>query len=325
MSYLIIDIETVPDRTMWTETPDKGDVPKIRLKDSKPPTKGEVEFLRRVIQNLDGDIPVHPEDVEKAVDIEVRANLESEAESATLVRLKAIVEENQPTKKDQVAPPQCQRPIVIGCLHLLDDLSVKRLGAISAAKHGYDPAAQSKDFDERALLCAWADFMAKERPTIVDWNGRTFDMPVLILRSFRHAVPVKWYYAERDYRYRYSDEKHFDLMDSMTDYGAVRNTGFKLDVFAKSIGLPGKYGVDGSMVEPMYMEGKIQEIETYCLTDVIQTAFLFFRQLLVRGRINPDQHRVAAENLLAHVGTEKRFSEFLDLVDQKQVLLAHLG
>jgi hypothetical protein len=323
MSYLVMDIETVPDRTMWSPAAEKVEVPKIRLKDGKPPTKGEIEFLKLVMERASTKVALNPADVDKAIDIATRGDEEKGEDSPAIKLLKQISNDNLPEVKDQIAPPQAQRPIVIGCLWLGDDLSVKHLGAITALKHGYDP--EKKDFNERSLLLAWSDFVAKERVTIVDWNGRGFDMPVLVLRSFRHAVPVRWYYAEKDYRYRYSDDKHLDLMDSLTDYGAVRNLGFKLDIFAKSIGLPGKFGVDGSMVEGMFMDGKISEIETYCLTDVIQTAFLFLRHLVVKGKIPIPEYKKTAENLLIHIQNDPRFTDFCKLIDTDALLLSNIG
>jgi len=324
MSYLVMDIETVPDRTMWAPAAEPVEVPKIRLKDGKPPTKGEVEFLKIVMDRAKTQATVHPADIDKAIDIASRGDVEKDGEDGPSIKLlKQIAEDNLPEKKDQIAPPQAQRPIVIGCLWLGDDLAVKHLGAITALKHGYDK--ETKTFDERSLLVAWSEFIAKERLTIVDWNGRTFDMPVLALRSFRHAVPLRWYYADKDYRYRYSDDKHLDLMDALTDYGAVRNLGFKLDVFAKAVGLPGKYGVDGSMVEGMFLEGKIQDIETYCLTDVIQTGFLFLRHLLLKGRIPIAEYKKAAENLLVHIQSDRRFNEFCKLIETDALLLSNIG
>jgi 3'-5' exonuclease len=324
MSYLVMDIETVPDRTMWAPAAEPVEIPKIRLKDGKPPTKGESEFLKLVMERAQKQVPVHPTDIDKAIDIATRGDTEKGGEDSDPIKLlKQIADDNLPEKKDQIAPPQAQRPIVIGCLWLGDDLSVKNLGAITALKHGYEK--EKNDFNERSLLLAWSDFVARERVTIVDWNGRTFDMPVLVLRSFRHAVPLRWYFSEKDYRYRYSDDKHLDLMDTLTEYGAVRNLGFKLDIFAKAVGLPGKYGVDGSMVEGMFMEGRLSEIETYCLTDVIQTGFLFLRHLLLKGKIPISEYKKAAENLLIHIQNDPRFSDFCKLIDTNALLLTNIG
>jgi len=213
-------------------------------------------------------------------------------------------------KKDLIAPPHSQRPVAIGCLWLDREFFVKRIGCIGASKHGDN---------ERAILTDWNEFMAKEKPAVVTWNGRSFDMPVLTLRSFKWGIPQRWY--DKDYRYRYNDERHLDLMDVMNDYGSAGRGGFKLDIIAKMIGLPGKYGVNGSQVARMYAEGQIAEIERYCLTDIVQTAFVLHRFMLIRGRINIENYRKAVNNLLETVKADKKFQEFSDLIKEKNLLL----
>ena len=47
---------------------------------------------------------------------------------------------------------------------------------------------------------------------------------MLALRSMRHGLSWPWYYRDRDYRYRYSEEGHLDLCDFLSDHGAARMT-----------------------------------------------------------------------------------------------------
>ena len=211
-----------------------------------------------------------------------------------------------------MAPLYAQRPIAIGCLLLGNDLMPIRLGCIGAKKHGND---------DRKILSDWADYMARERPVIVSWNGRGFDLPVLMLRSFRWGIPLRWYFAEKNYRYRYSEDNHIDLMDVMSDYGAAGRKGFKLDGLARAIGLPGKYGIDGSLVQRYYEDGRLDEIETYCLTDVIQTSFVFLRWLLVKGKIELSAYQRSAAALYEHCLKESRFHSFVELIDHTALVL----
>ena len=57
---------------------------------------------------------------------------------------------------------------------------------------------------------------------------------------------MPWWFSDRNTRYRYSTDGHFDLMDFLADFGAAKNA--RLDVYAKLVGFPGKVGVDGSQV-----------------------------------------------------------------------------
>ena len=244
MSYLVTDIETVPDLELWT-----------------PPSPEEIQADQKA--------------------------------------------------KALVAPPQAQKPIVIGCLWLDDNFNTKKIGVIGAGK----------SLSEKELLTAWNEFMEKEKPTLITWNGRSFDIPVLVLRSFRNGVPLGWYFNHRNYRYRYSDEKHADLLDIMSEYGAVNKKGFKLDSIAKAIGLPGKYGVDGSMVTSLYMEERIEEIRTYCTTDVIQTAFVFLRWIYAKGKINIETLQRSGQGIIEEAEKTQGLQPFLKLIDRKILLL----
>ena len=161
------------------------------------------------------------------------------------------------------------------------DLGVKRIGTFGEGK------------DEAAMMADFADFMGKWRPQVVTWNGRGFDLPVLALRALRFGLDFRWYYRGEGYRYRFTEEGHLDLGDVISDHGAARMTS--LDGAARTIGLPGKQdGVDGSQVEGLFHAGQIDALRRYCLSDVVQTAFLFLRYRLVSGDLDRDGYRHAA-------------------------------
>ena len=135
------------------------------------------------------------------------------------------------------------------------------------------------------MLTDFAQWLDAKRPTVVTWNGRGFDMPVITSRALKHGVPMPWWFSDRNTRYRYSTDGHFDLMDFLADFGAAKNA--RLDAYAKLVGFPGKVGVDGSQVLPMVHAGKIDEVNAYCLCDVAQTAAIFLRVELLRGSYRP--------------------------------------
>lgn len=127
--------------------------------------------------------------------------------------------------------------------------------------------------------------------TLVSFNGRGFDLPVLELAALRHGCPIPRYFNE-GYRHRSSDDAHYDLYDFLTNSGmySVRG-GFHL--LAQLIGLPGKGDVDGARVQELWEAGRLADIHAYCRRDVIQTYFLFLRLEMMRGRITPEQHAAA--------------------------------
>lgn len=213
---------------------------------------------------------------------------------------------------DRSFPPLfASRPVAIGGLWLDHELRLQRLATVGDHQ------------DEAGMLREFAALMDRERPHLVTWNGRGFDLPVLALRSLRHGLSWPWYYRERDYRYRYSDEGHLDLGDFLADHGATRMTS--LDGAARLIGLPGKQGIDGSQVEGLYLAGDMEAVRNYCLRDVVQTAFVFLRARLLVGQIDRRFYQQAARDLLDQVGADPRVAGLLPGVDRARLLLTDPG
>jgi predicted PolB exonuclease-like 3'-5' exonuclease len=146
-------------------------------------------------------------------------------------------------------------------------------------------------YAEDRIVTGFWERLEQFRGTLVSFNGRGFDLPVLELAALRHACRIPRYFRG-GYRYRYSDEAHYDLYDFLTNSGmySVRG-GFHL--LAQLIGLPGKGAVEGANVQALWEAGRLADIHAYCRRDVIQTYFLFLRLELMRGRITPEQHAAA--------------------------------
>jgi hypothetical protein len=167
--------------------------------------------------------------------------------------------------------------------------------------------------------------MSKEKPVIVTWYGRGFDMPVLTLRGLRAGIAMPWYF-ENNYRYRYSEDYHVDLCDVMADYGAIRGN-MKMDSIAKLIGLPGKHedehgeSMDGSKVKGMFEVGRIDDIANYCLSDCLQTAFIFQRWRFLKGRASMDTYSAGVLSLLEAIDAQPPLATFRKLIDEKALLI----
>jgi len=217
---------------------------------------------------------------------------------------------------ESVFPPTwAHRIIVVGCLWLDHHYRLKRFGVIDEKEAG---AVESADLRERHLLEDFSRFVGRARPVLVTYNGRSFDLPVIVMRSLCHAISLPWYYRDRDIRYRYSAEGHLDLCDWLADHGATR--AGKLDAVARLIGLPGKIGVDGSQVEGLYQTGQLESIQKYCLADVAQTALLFLRFRLLQGQIAPDTYRERTTALLEALAADGRVAEVIEQLRRDQLL-----
>jgi len=131
--------------------------------------------------------------------------------------------------------------------------------------------------DEAELLTAFWD-VAKHYEEVVTFNGRTFDVPFLYLRSAILNVPIS---RKNWLGYRFATEPHCDLAEQLTFYGVSGREGaarrFNLDFYCKAFGIdsPKSHGVTGLDVNTLLAEGKYREIAEYCLRDVRATVELY--------------------------------------------------
>lgn len=123
--------------------------------------------------------------------------------------------------------------------------------------------------------------------SLVSFHGKGFDLPVLELRSLKHAVSTPgWISASRR-----AGGHHFDMRELL----AGPASSAPLDLYAKLVGLPGKGEVAGADVQALYTAGDLDRIAAYCMTDVVQTYFLFLRHRLVDGALTTDGYAESVE------------------------------
>ena len=145
----------------------------------------------------------------------------------------------------------------------------------------FDPIPGTKVWrgNEREMLTEfWR--LAKDWGTVVTYNGRSYDGPVLMTRSaMLDVVPSRQLCG-----YRYSIRDHCDLMEVMNFQGAARES-YSLDYWCRRFGVESPKGkMDGSMVAQKARNGHYDDIAEYCLRDTRATADLFRR---VRSTLVP--------------------------------------
>ena len=146
----------------------------------------------------------------------------------------------------------------------------------------------------------WEAYRKKSPLTIVSFNGRTFDVPLLELAAFRFGLPLPGWFNQSAKTYeqprnRYNAEAHLDLQETLTNFGASRFSG-GLNLAANLLGKPGKMDVQGYMVQDLFNEGRIAEINDYCRCDVLDTYFVFLRGHVVLGQLKlEEEQKIIAE------------------------------
>jgi len=158
--------------------------------------------------------------------------------------------------------------------------------------------AQSRSAEIVKLF--WDGWQKYQRPRLISFNGRGFDMPLLELCAFRYGLSIPDWFAEdkRSFdqpRNRYNTWSHFDLHEWLTNNGASRFNG-GLSLAANLIGKPGKMDVAGHMVQDLWDAGKTAEIHDYCRGDVLDTYFVFLRSRVVAGELDLKEEHAIIED-----------------------------
>ncbi len=195
----------------------------------------------------------------------------------------AMAAVRQEARGTDFQPPHLHRVVAISvALRNAEGLKVLSLGDESSS--------------EAELIKKFFDGIERYKPILVSWNGSGFDLPVLHYRALVHSITARRYwdcgYFDREtkwnnYLKRY-EFQHTDVMDVLALYSGRNNA--PLHEIATLLGLPGKLGMDGSMVYDAWRTGKLPEIRAYCETDVMNTYLIYLRFQLMRGYLSAEEH-----------------------------------
>ena len=180
--------------------------------------------------------------------------------------------------------------------------------------------------NEKELIENFLNFINKKNPKLVSFNGRIFDTPMLLIRAMKYKLSVPAFFEVENkvlgkskwdnYRYRYSDRFHVDLMDHIGEFGAVR--GLNLDLLCSMMEIPGKYDIHGDQVLELYYDNKIQQINEYCQSDVLNTYWLYLRYELLKGNINIDKYKELLSTYLEKIPKDRSYSKvFVDTLKKE--------
>ncbi len=179
---------------------------------------------------------------------------------------------------------------------------------------------------EEEIVAAFLRYIDKQNPRLVSFNGRSFDMPVLLMRALKYNLSCPAYFEQdnqilnktkwENYRSRYSEQFHLDLMDVLGNFGAVR--GLKLDTLCQMIGIPGKFDVSGDQVMELFYANELQKIEEYCESDVLNTYLLFLKYEMLKGNMTKEDYFSILAGMQELLPKEKSYSDiFLQFIERE--------
>ena len=189
-------------------------------------------------------------------------------------------------------------PVALVIAKIRDDFSLMEIVSLDEPLHR--PEAITKNF--------WLGWEKYAHPTLVTFNGRGFDIPLMELSAYRFGIsaPAWFNLYDRTYsqnRNRYNLESHLDLHEILTNFGSTWFRG-GLNLAAAILNKPGKIDVQGDMVLEMHRQGRLNEISEYCRCDVLDTYFVFLRLQVLMGRLDLAAEQELIAKTRAHIESE---------------------
>ncbi len=232
-------------------------------------------------------------DVESVADGELLKKIEYPEESITPQQAidKCRIDRMEKVGREFI-PYTFQIPVSVAVAKIGADLSLLDIKTLDDGQ--FRPHIITRDF-----WAGWNHYrelsMVNGRPdlSLVSFNGRTFDIPLMELAAYRYGVEIGAWMNNKVPTYeqprnRFNVSSHLDLQEVITNFGATRLNG-GLNLLANLIAKPGKMGIAGHMVQDLYANGQLQQINDYCRCDVLDSYFVFLRTKLMYGEISLQQ------------------------------------
>ena len=148
---------------------------------------------------------------------------------------------------------------------------------VGGHKESEEGPIKFKPMSEREMLEQfWLG--AKNYSEFITFNGRSFDVPFMVVRSAINGIkPSKDLLSNRYLGLQRNESKHVDLLDQLTFYGAVWRQKGSLHMWCRAFGIrsPKADGVDGDDVGRLFREKRYLDIARYNVGDLYATAELY--------------------------------------------------
>ncbi|MEZ7853014.1 MAG: 3'-5' exonuclease [SAR324 cluster bacterium] len=183
-------------------------------------------------------------------------------------------------------------------------------------------ATDPKQTSEMEILSCFLKAVGDKKPQLVGFNSAKADLKILVQRAVAKGIQAEKF-AKRpekpwlgdDYFDSRNSEAHVDLIEILGGYGSSNPS---LNETASVCGIPGKMGVSGEEVAPMWLEGRLAEIVAYNECDALSTYLIWLRMAYFGGFFDQRQYseeQAGVRNLLSTEGTlpgKEHLLEFLE-------------
>lgn len=273
-------------------------------------------------------------DIETVPDVELLAKdfLESDTKGIQLCQM-AMTKQKEKSGSDFL-PITYHR--IVSIASVVSDEYGRFIKVGNFGKKEENGAYEDANVMEKCLLEDFLKFFNKSQPKLVSFNGRGFDLPVIMLRAMRYNLHAIAYYEQdnsafnkskwENYRQRFSERFHTDLLDSLGHFGLARS--LKLDNVCSTLGIPGKYDMNGSDVykiyydEVMTLNEKMSKIDEYCQSDVLNTYWVYLKYELLKGELALEDYYSILEDFCQKIPQNMGYTQTFVESIKKEIALA---
>lgn len=171
---------------------------------------------------------------------------------------------------------------------------------------------KSAETEEKYIISTFLDTLGRMKPQIVGYNSVSADLKILIQRGIANGIKAEHFSKRPDKPWEgvdyFSDrsDHNIDLMRILSGWGKSTPSLNEISVVS---GIPGKLGIDGSEVAPMWLDGRIGEIVAYNEYDALTTYLLWLRIAHFAGLFNDYEYATEQELVEQLIITESQKEE----------------
>lgn len=184
----------------------------------------------------------------------------------------------------------------------------------------HDPS-DAEEASEASVVGTFLEALGSNRPQLVGFNSLRSDLKILIQRGMILGLAAPGF-CERpekpwegiDYFVRGSDW-HVDLQEILGGWGLANPS---LHEIAVQSGIPGKMGVDGNDVAPLWLSGELDSIVRYNEFDALTTYLVWLRLAHFAGFFDDEayarEQQLVADLLQAEIakGGREHLADYLE-------------
>lgn len=187
-------------------------------------------------------------------------------------------------------------------------------GTVERTRIVVDP----EDATEKSVVGHFLDWLGKAEPQLVGYNSVEADLKILLqravvlgVRADRFAARPEKPWGGRDYFVR-DNPWNCDLKQVLGGFGKATPA---LHEIAVQSGIPGKFGIDGSQVARLWLDGHLDRIVAYNECDALTTYLVWLRVAHFAGHFTSEEYAAEQERLRELLRSEAQVPSRTHLAD----------